>query len=121
MTPNEWLQDLLKVITDIADKNYQLQAWLGNKPSYVSSWQEMVCMLFDHCDIDLFLEGPWKEAGLDAMQWSKLKTLRDTLDAIDYAASITPLEILEDPAWNHAVSVAQAFLSSLKTPQQPSA
>ena len=52
MRPIDWKTRLLETVQLIADQTYQEDVWLrGARGRQVSSWEEVMCQLFDDYDL----------------------------------------------------------------------
>jgi hypothetical protein len=103
MSLKNWLQNLLSVIEEIADEDYQKLVWMGKDPTRVSSFEEVVCRFFDDYDIDGFLEKYCHEDSLPRDQCLHLTELRNMLEkAADVVDTFNPPE----KTLNHEVWIA---------------
>lgn len=100
----DWERNLYSAIKDIADIEFQKKAWLGEHPDYVSSFSEVISILYDDFDFERFLE--YLES---TKREEKLYKLLMELDNLinQYKPLSTDEEILVDPNWLHITSKAQ--------------
>lgn len=88
-------------IKEISDIEKQKQCWLGKDKNYVSSFDEVMCRLFDDNDFDSFVDKTSKEIGLSKEVITELIKLRFLLNS--YLEKGTDEEIIQDIEW-HKVS-----------------
>jgi len=114
MHPIDWKTRLLETVQLIADQTYQEDVWLrGARGQQVSSWEEVMCQLFDDYDLDGFLQGNWRQAGISQAQHDKLVELRTALDAslTDFGNASDPADVLNSPTWQRIRKLAKETLS----------
>ena len=105
MEINEWKKCVLKAVKDIADANFQ------KRDRYVSSPEEMYCMLFDDFMFKEFLE--LKSSGLNLEQITLGHNLACKLEEYSYVIDrLDPEEISADPKWHNIQVCAKKFLAS---------
>ena len=88
-------QNIVGILTELADKEYQMQVWLntGRKPVMTISFIEAACMLFDDCAVgDYLKEG---EILFDEKSTLALRELHLATDAVDETRPEE--EIINDP------------------------
>ena len=114
MHPIDWKTRLLETVQLIADQTYQEDVWLrGARGRQVSSWEEIMCQLFDDYDLDGFLQGNWRQAGISQVQHDKLVELRDALNAslTVFGNASAPAAVLNSPTWQRIRKLAKETLS----------
>lgn len=74
--------NIVGILGELADKEYQLQAWLnvGRKPVMTISFIEAACMLFDDCTISHYLKAG--EVIFDKNVTQALWDLSEAVDAV---------------------------------------
>jgi hypothetical protein len=54
--PKEWYNDLLTVLKEFSDKDYQIKIWLKGEGNEMSSFVEATCKLFDDSALSYYLD-----------------------------------------------------------------
>lgn len=105
---------LLEAISHVASAEYQNESWLGHSQSKVSSFEELVCQVFDDYDVDDFLDRSG-ETGLSLEQVALLRQFRDKFEAYSEEVSdpADPRAVLADPRWEEVRSLARRVVNSL--------
>jgi hypothetical protein len=114
MQPSDWKVRLLETVQLIADQTYQEEVWLrGARERQNSSWEEIICRLFDDYDLDGFLQGNWRQAGVSQIQHDKLVELRDALNAglAVFGNAPDPAAVLNSLTWQRIRKLARETLS----------
>lgn len=114
MHPIDWKTHLLETVQLIADQTYQEEVWLrGARGRQISSWEEIICRLFDDYDLDGFLQSNWRQADVSQAQHDKLVELRDALNAslTVFGNASDPYAVLNSPGWQRIRKLAQETLS----------
>ena len=108
-----WKNNIKEAVKDIADKNFQEEAWFG-KGDYISSPDELYCTLFDDFIFEDFLEND--EAGLTDTQKRLGYKLISALESYSPKGQSLPEpgQMINDPEWSKVRDVAQAFFDSLE-------
>lgn len=91
-----WEKNLLNAIKDFSDIDFQRRAWLGKDPQYISSFSEVICVLYDDNNFDRYIKY------LESIRRDDdLKNLMSELDQIinEYEEAETDEFILTDPKW----------------------
>lgn len=116
MGKEEWIQGLLSVAAEFADKNFQERVWLRGEGPEISSWEEAMCRFFDDYDVDSLLEKYAKELNLTTTQHSQLSALRDELNKFGKRVGDSPTaeDVLNDPNWTKIRSLASAVHDAFK-------
>ena len=104
-----WKQNVLKIIEEIADRDYQELAWFG-KANYVSSPDEMFCTLFDDFQFDEFLVN--KDIDLTEQQRVNCELLRQKMNNFSEKLLISsnPEDVIDHPDWVDIRTVANSIL-----------
>ena len=107
----KWKEDIYSAIENISDKAYQEEVWLGKSKDFVSSFVEVICILFDDlCFKDEF----WKPEHIIHFNFSQklIKEMQLLIDMIDnYKEKPTDEEILKDPEWDKVVEQAKRVIA----------
>lgn len=61
----EWLQSVREVIHDFSDAEFQRQSWIHGESEKVSSFEELVCRLYDDLNFDDLLHSGINQGVLD--------------------------------------------------------
>jgi GDP-D-mannose dehydratase len=97
---NYILKEIHSCIIEISDLQLQRKIWLNenNDTGLVSSYVELMCMLFDNFEFRKFVNYRAKEYGISDDVIIELKKLKVMLD--NYKEKATYIEIIEDEEWN---------------------
>jgi len=121
MMPYEfWLKQLLDVMKQIADRDYQVRRWLAPDVQAWESPGELLCCLFDDLTFELFIER-WC-ASMSAPQLSACKKLESDLN---YWNDSTPKwpdlrETIDSPVWIRVREAAAEFIRTFgSSPNSP--
>lgn len=108
-----WLSGLLSTIREIGDKSFQERIWLEGSGPEVSSYEEVMCRLFDDYALSSVIDAEWRALGLTERQREGLILLRDALDVFGSEVSGTPepSRILNDPRWVSVRDLARKTLA----------
>ncbi|TGK87192.1 hypothetical protein EHQ31_06525 [Leptospira montravelensis] len=106
----EWIRFVFRKINEFSDINLQKDVWVfGNKPDYVSSFEEAYCTLIEDLTFSDFIqEKILIKYGIDVSLEEELKKLYIMLEA--YKEKDTDKEIVEDPEWHTVVNQAQTVM-----------
>ena len=91
-----WETNLFNAIKDVSDIKMQINAWNGKSPNIVSSFSEIISILYDDFDFERYIEYYEKENGEN-----KLLALMKDLDKMisEYNPPNSDELILSDPQW----------------------
>jgi hypothetical protein len=111
MSYEQWLGRIVEAARDIADREFQREAWFpGGK--FVSSPDEVYQVLMEDCTFDLFFQkyhGGFTEE--QARSWSVLRSnLQQYYDSMPYPPDA--LRVLDDPDWDKVRRAAQRFVKA---------
>lgn len=114
MAVPDWEANLADCIRLVGTKSELTRAWLGGDPNFASSFGEVVTILFNDLDIDLFLAKYASTSTLSALEIAALVSFRDALDAFDGQIKGTRIykdeaRILRDSAWQQVMQLAAEF------------
>lgn len=98
------IENIYNDIIELSDLGIQRRAWLGEDPTYISSYVELMNRLFDDNGFDQFLDetAPHLLSQETVGELLKLRTLLS-----DYREKATDIEILNDPEWTKVVFQAR--------------
>ncbi len=115
---NHVLKEIRFRIIEISDPELQRKLWLNenNDTGLESSYDELICTLFDDFDFKKFVKYYAKEYGLDDSVISELKLLMEMLNG--YSEKRTYLEIIEDQEWKKISQQAVKILELWKDNNQ---
>lgn len=119
MSFEQWLNSILDVARETADRKFQEEAWLSGRPS-TSSPSEIYNQLFDDYTFDLFFEKYSKTFTVEEMTaWSEFKDeLEKYLPKIQ--ASVGEREVFDDPEWQKVRQAAAGFVVAFEQKQTES-
>jgi hypothetical protein len=100
------LNEHLKHISCIADKEYQKRVWIYGEGPEVDSFDDTVCDFFTTCDS--ILEN-YKDFKVTDNQYKVLKSLRDQF-RIFSDENNHPHEFIESPEWGEIIKIAKQVL-----------
>lgn len=91
-----WEKNLFNAIKDVSDIDFQRKAWIGKDPQYISSFSEVISILYDDFDFERYIQYYKSIKGEDT-----LHKLLSELDQMinEYEAPETDELILADPRW----------------------
>src|SRR5689334_13605030 len=97
------LQNLLDIILDISDKEYQKRVWIRAEGLEVDDFTETACSFFDNGDPVL---NAYKKCGLTENQYQILKKFRDQFKAFSKKHNHEP-EFIDTPEWEEIMKMAK--------------
>lgn len=103
---NYILQEHLKHISCIADKEYQKRVWIKGEGPQVDSFEDTVCDFFTTCDS--ILEN-YKDFKVTGKQYDVLKLFRDRF-RIFSDKNNHPHEFIDSPEWERIMQLAMQVL-----------
>ncbi len=111
---NHVLEEIYSRIVEISDKDIQRKMWLNenNDIGLISSFDELMCSLFDDFDFDKFVDYRAKELGILDSVILELKILRDMLN--NYQEKESHIEIIEDEEWENVSLQARKIVKIWK-------
>ncbi|EKQ39866.1 MULTISPECIES: hypothetical protein [Leptospira] len=103
-------KNIYNLIAEIADLNLQRKLWLNkdNDTGLISSYNEVMCTLFDDYGFDEFLEQASIESGISENTVKELFKLRELLNS--YVEKETDIEILNDSEWKKITKQAKEII-----------
>lgn len=112
-----YMGDLIDLIKDFSDLNYQQRAWVENSiPDILDSWEESLCLFFDSCAIDYFLKENDPRYGITPTQMEALWQFRNIMR--DYSDNtpqyMDPRKVLADPDWHAVTACASETLKAFE-------
>jgi hypothetical protein len=103
-----WRGQVIDVLDQIGDRDFQLRSWTGIGPE-VSSYDEVISQIMDDQSFADFCE---KLEGHDAKQ--KCRELLSALNALDSTLQkLPPLQIIDDPRWINVRTLARSLSGEL--------
>ena len=117
-----WIENIYNLIKDYSNLEQQKKEWLGLVPHVVSSYDEMLCMLFGDNDFDDFIS-EWEKQGFDTRTLQEMVHFRDMLRAYDSQFSkqndkFLDRAILKDPNWAEVTNQAKKVIDVWKYPDK---
>ena len=101
------LMNLLEIISDFSDKEYQKKAWLCGEPPG-TDFDETVCQFVDIGDPIL---DNYKECEMNDSQYRILKEFRDKFRGFS-EKYYHPYEFINTPEWNEITEMAKQVLKA---------
>ncbi|MFD2162264.1 hypothetical protein ACFSJU_07655 [Paradesertivirga mongoliensis] len=92
-----WEGSIFNAIKDVADIDSQKKTWLGKDPHYISSFSEVINILYDDFDFEQYVKYYEQVKGKDAL-YILFSELDEKINEYD-ASGKTDEQILEDPPW----------------------
>ena len=104
-------KNIYKDINELSDLSLQKKLWLNenNDTGLISSYDEVMCRLFDDNGVDDFIDVTASKIGMPDELISKLKKLRSMLNT--YQQKETDKEIINDKEWKLIADQAKIILS----------
>ena len=120
MSREDWIRQILRVVGEIASRDFQERAWFGIGPE-ISSPNEIYNSLFDDSTFDLFFEK--YAVTLTPRQIKVWNDLKKSLE--DYEQDSDKLNdarrVFDDPEWQQVRGAAERFISVFESgPRQGS-
>ena len=113
MNTEQWLENILSVVRDLADAEYQDRVWVRGTGQQVDSLTEAYCRLFDDYRLDDFISLCTEKKLITDMQRSVLFSLRNKLNEFKYDEDLTDEEIIRDPRWQSVRELSKGVLSKI--------
>ena len=116
MSREQWLNSILDVARETADRRFQEEAWLSGRPS-TSSPSEIYNQLFDDYSFDLFFEA--YSEGFSPSQLSSWTEFKLELETFENKFPEFPNEriVFEDPDWQRVRQAATQFVAAFEQKQ----
>ena len=111
---NHILKEIRLRIVEISDLQLQRKIWLNenNDTGLESSYDELICTLFDDFNFEKFVKYYAKEYGLKNSVISELRILKDMLN--NYKAKDSYEGIIEDKEWKKISLQAKIIIKMWK-------
>jgi len=115
MQYRDWIDVVVKVLTEFSSQEFQERVWLRGEGPEVSSYEEAVNRFFDDYAADKLIDVEWRRAGLGRDKREKLASFRDALDAFNKLLPNAPhpQEVLGKPEWRRVRAAARNALDAL--------
>lgn len=125
MTKSQWIENILAIVKQISDAEYQKRAWINYEFNYPCHFEEMISKLYDDGDLRNFIDNYSKKFTITEKQIESLKTLCKELD--DYCdrpdiyidnvsyKKFDEKKILSDPEWHKIRNLAKEVLKAFKS------
>ena len=115
------VENIYNLINDYSNLERQKKEWLGLVPNIVSSYDEMIMMLFDDNDFDDFIL-QWEKNGFDNRTLKEMILFKDMLMAYNSQFShqnnkYFDKAILKDPNWAEVTDQAKKVIDVWKYEQ----
>jgi hypothetical protein len=108
---NVWKRSIFEALKDLADIDMQKKAWLGLDENNVSSYSEIINILYDDSSFKEYIENYKGLKGNDNL-YEHLLELDKMLN--DYKQKEDDAMILIDPKWISITKKAQEIISIIK-------
>jgi hypothetical protein len=105
----KWHRLIFNDLKELSDKDLQVRIWVKGDVEYVSSYEELMCSLFDDNHFDDYLDVYWKALDIKNQTKRKLHLLRNMLNKYSKGDK-SELEIINDPKWNEIVELADVLV-----------
>jgi hypothetical protein len=102
------LKNLLEIILDISDKEYQKRVWIRGEGPEIDDFTETVCKFFDNGDS---LLNEYKKCGITKNQHQILKKFSNKFRVFSDEHSYE-LEFIDTPEWNEITENAKEVLKA---------
>lgn len=102
----QMLKNLLEIILDISDKEYQQRVWIRGEGPEVDDFTETACSFFDNGDPVL---NAYKKCGITECQFQILKKFRDQFRAF-YQKHAYESKFIDTPEWEKIMQMAKEVL-----------
>lgn len=110
MDQEEWLQNILSVVQNFADADYQERVWVRGEGPEADSLTEAYCGIFDDYDIEGFILQCVQYSQLSGDQLNSLRLLRDALKEFGFDDQQPDKIVIGDPAWTVVRELAASTL-----------
>ena len=105
---NNWEDNILDIIKDISDKEYQKEAWFGLNPDIIDSPEEMYSTLFDDYEFEDFIDTYNNLSNKQKNIALELISLMNNIDNFNYKY------LLDSKEWGKVRNTAKLFLETFK-------
>lgn len=106
-----WKRNIFNSIEDISKIEWQKKVWLGKDLRYVSSYDEIIMVLFDDFCFDDFISNDvFERLKLNKDLQKEMIQLKNMID--NYKRKVSEEEILNDPEWHKIVEQAQKIIQN---------
>jgi hypothetical protein len=116
MDQDEWLQNILSVVQNFADAEYQERVWIRGEGPEVDSLVEAYCGIFDDYDLEGFIFHCVQNSWLSGDQLNCLRLLRDALNEFRFDDQQPDKIAIGDPAWTIVRELAASTLEKFTQP-----
>ena len=114
MTPELWIENLIDAACAIADKEKQERCWLAPDAQAWERPEELICVLFDDCNFELFIEENALSFSTEQSRTAS-EFANEMISYIDATPPhLNPTEVLADPRWLSIREKASAFAAAFK-------
>jgi len=98
-------------ILEISNVEFQKKLWFGHYKNYWSSYVELMCMLFDDNQFNLFIQQYTSLLHYSSDFTTKLSCLRDSLKNFNKEDNKSDIEIVNDPEWIQISKLAKEIIN----------
>lgn len=104
------INNIRALIVELSDVSLQRKLWLNenNDTGLISSYDELMCSLFDDFNFDYFIDNLAPRINLSNSIIYELNNLREILNG--YNSKSSDKEILDDPNWMSVVEQAKSVV-----------
>lgn len=106
-----WESNIAFAIKDMSDLEFQKTVWMGLDPKNVSSFGEILCVLYDDLCFDDYLEYLETNFGQDKL-YLLMKELDNMVSA--YKPNLQDWQILRDPLWLMITEKAKEVIEEMR-------
>lgn len=106
------VKSIYERIIELSDLSLQRKLWLnaGNNTGLISSYDELMCSLFDDFQFDDFVDKSFSEFGFSENTALELSELRKLLNS--YKEKESDELIIDDPEWGKIVNQAKIVVNA---------
>jgi hypothetical protein len=109
-----WKKNIFDAIKDVSDIEFQKHAWLGKTPEIISSYIEVIAVLYDNSDFDGYIRNYESINGEDKLYnlFIELDTLMTNYNsAMTIELKLDDQTVLQDPKWVQITLKAKEILN----------
>lgn len=102
-----WKNNIYSAIESISDIEFQKKAWFDKSSKYVSSFNEVINILYDDCLFEDFIK-EFDSGKSNSEFYKELSQLDEMIE--NYNPAFDEKEIIVDPKWHQIVKQAQKII-----------
>jgi hypothetical protein len=109
--PNIWKKNIYDSLKNLSDIELQKLTWLGKHPKYISSFTEIISVLYDDFDFERYIQYYESKYGMDDL-YKSFCELNNSINS--YQELESDELILKDPNWIKITKKAKEIVQSIK-------